>query len=231
MGGSIAEERIRAKAEAHLRLAFPEGRIIHELVTANFGPSRIDLACVTHDMIIGLEIKSERDVLDRLARQYKHALAVCDHYAVVTTPEVADKIEWLQRSTTDDYEPIPGMPGCMRGVANPDFVPEIRHLEIFRERGDGLDVGYHAWADPNHPYRSRWLEVALRNPADRLAMLWAAELRLIAAPLGAKSNWSGGRSIRAICEEMTGRQIRRAVCAALRQRAFPRADVAMEQAA
>lgn len=78
MAGSEAEERIRAKAEVWLRQRVPDARIIHELVLEQ-GGSRIDLAAVTSDMIVAVEIKSERDVLDRLNSQLEAAMKVADH--------------------------------------------------------------------------------------------------------------------------------------------------------
>lgn len=86
MSGSEAEERIRAKAEDALRQAFPEARIIHELVLRQ-GGVRIDLAAVTPSRLVCVEIKSERDVLDRLPRQIEAMKRVCDAWRVV----VADK--------------------------------------------------------------------------------------------------------------------------------------------
>lgn len=82
MSGSVAEERIRAKAEAGLREVWPDARIIHELMLQQ-GGCRIDLAAITTDRIIAVEIKSERDVLDRLARQAEQAREVADLFCVV----------------------------------------------------------------------------------------------------------------------------------------------------
>lgn len=82
MAGSEAEERIRGKAEAKLRSIFPDARIIHELVLKQ-GGVRIDLAAVTPTRLVCVEIKSERDVMDRLADQIAAMRLVCDAWAVV----------------------------------------------------------------------------------------------------------------------------------------------------
>lgn len=79
---SGAEERIRLKAEAALRIAFPDARIIHELVVKQ-GSCRLDLAAVTPQRLILVEIKSELDVLDRLKRQAEQAREVADGFSVV----------------------------------------------------------------------------------------------------------------------------------------------------
>lgn len=82
MAGSEAEERIRVKAEAALREVWPSARIIHELVLRQ-GGCRIDLAAVTPDRLIAVEIKSERDVLTRLKEQAVQAREVSDAFCVV----------------------------------------------------------------------------------------------------------------------------------------------------
>lgn len=77
----------------------------------------------------------------------------------------------------------------------------------------------------------RGVMTAWCNAPARLAMLWADELRWIAGQKGARHF-----CITAASDAQTGSQIRRAVCAALRARPFPRADPAipvhvLEQAA
>ena len=79
---SAAEERIRLKAETAMRAAFPEARIIHELMVLQ-GGCRIDLAAVEPDRLILVEVKSERDVLTRLERQREQATAVADLFRVI----------------------------------------------------------------------------------------------------------------------------------------------------
>jgi hypothetical protein len=96
---SAAEERIRLKAEAALRYAFPDARIIHELVMTQ-GGCRIDLAAVTPTRLVAVEVKSERDTLDRLARQLEQARAVADAVLVVT---VERHIEAVRRSDLAGY--------------------------------------------------------------------------------------------------------------------------------
>ncbi len=79
---SEAEARIRDKSEAVLREAYPDARIIHELVVRQ-GSCRIDLAAVTPSRIILVEIKSERDVLSRLDKQAAEARQVADLFKIV----------------------------------------------------------------------------------------------------------------------------------------------------
>jgi hypothetical protein len=201
MAGSIAEERIRAKAEALLRRRFPDARIVHELVLEQ-GGVRIDIAAIRPGFLAALEIKSERDTLKRLPEQIKAALKVCDLFGVC----IAAK-----------HEPEVGRwPGHKDGAE----VVLGHAVDLLIEQEDGFDCRHSAFCDG---WRGNRGETRLCNPADRLEMLWAEELKLISrAP---KMSRQPAKHL--ICETMTGRQIREAVCAALRARPFPRADPAI----
>lgn len=177
---SAAEERIRLKAEAMLRNAFPEARIVHELMLRQ-GGCRADLAAVTLDRIICVEVKSERDVLTRLPDQVAAMRMVCDAWCVVTAQKHLDKCRkiagWLQAAEEDGLE----------------------RLHLWRESLGGTC-----------------------NAPARLDMLWADELRWVSGIKAAR--WP---CITAASDSMTGAQVRRAVCAQLRARSFPRADAAI----
>jgi hypothetical protein len=195
MSGSDAEERIRAKGEALLRRLFPDARIIHELVLAQ-GGVRIDLAAVRPSYLAALEIKSERDVLTRLPDQVAAAMRVTDLFGVCIAAKHEAKVgRWLDRD----------VPYCL---------PYHAHRLV--ETDDGFEANYTPF-DPE--FLGDRMQPKLCNPADRLEMLWADELRLIS-----RSKHSRDPAKRLICETMTGRDIREAVCATLRARAFPRAD-------
>lgn len=185
MAGSVAEERIRAKAEAALRCAFPSARIIHELVLQQ-GGVRIDLAAVTRDRLICIEIKSERDVLTRLPEQVAAMKRVCDTWRVCCADKHVDKIRDIA--------------GWTATVSETELdTPAFRLMSLERQALEGVC-----------------------NAPARLEMLWAAELRWIAGTKHAR--WT---CIRAVSDARTGGDIRRAVCAALRARHFPRADPAI----
>lgn len=199
MAGSSAEERIRAKAETMLRSLFPDARIIHELVLKQ-GGVRIDLAAVRPGFIAAVEIKSERDVLTRLPDQVEAALAVTDMFAVCVAPGQAEKVgKWHTDATKVKVR-----------------LPYGAHLLV--ETDDGFDTQYSPF-DPDWRGFDR-IQSRLCNPADRLEMLWAEELKLISQ----RPKLSRQPAKHHICETMNGRQIREAVCAALRARPFPRAD-------
>lgn len=177
---SLAEERIRLKAEAMLRGAFPDARVIHELVLRQ-GGCRIDLAAVTPDRLICVEVKSERDVLTRLPEQVEAMRRVSDAWCVVTA---------------------------------------FKHMAPCREIAGWLHVAEEDGLDRLHLWRDA-LGGTCNAPA-RLDMLWADELRWVAGRKGAR--WP---CITAASDSMTGAEVRRAVCAQLRARAFPRADAAV----
>lgn len=65
---SSEELEMRIAVEAWGRQRFPGARVVHELVTGN---CRIDMAFIQRDHIAGVEIKSSRDVLDRLETQLR----------------------------------------------------------------------------------------------------------------------------------------------------------------
>lgn len=200
MSGSIAEERIRAKAEALLRQHFPEARIIHELVLQQ-GGVRIDLAAVSPSHIAAVEIKSERDVVKRLPAQIEAAMRVADLFAVCITEKHADKVVASHHPKRDGQIRLPW------------------RANLLVEQGDGFNTYFTDFA---HGMARRLRDTRLCNPADRLEMLWADELRVIS-----RSRLSRQPAKQLICETMTGREIREAVCSALRARHFPRADPAL----
>lgn len=183
MTGSVAEERIRAKAEEALRETWSTGRIIHELVLRQ-GGCRVDLACVTEDRLIVVEVKSERDVLTRLKRQAEQARRVADGFSVI----LAEK-HW--RKAWED-----------------------RHVSI-SEAGKEDEFRLHLQRAQRTAY-----EATCNAPA-RLDMLWASELRRVAGS-GVKA--TRRYSIIQASDSLTGAEVRRRVCAALRARHFPRAD-------
>jgi hypothetical protein len=180
---SAAEERLRIKAEAALRATWSGARIVHELMLRQ-GGCRIDLAAITADRLIVVEVKSERDVLTRLKRQAEQARVVADGFSVIL-PEKHWRKAW-----------------------------EENHVSIL-EAGEEDEFRLHLQRDQRRAY-----EATCNAPA-RLDMLWAEELRIVAGS-GAKA--TRDYSIRCASDSLTGAEVRRRVCAALRAREFPRAD-------
>jgi len=180
---SAAEARIREKAEALLRSMWPGARIVHEF---DLGGVRLDLAAITEDRLILLEIKSELDTLSRLQRQAEFALRVGGPLLVVYAPRWSEAIRKLSFSGS--------------------------YRVSWIEEGDGpLAVRYPRWLDTdNDRYDNRALMGLLLKP----------ELMALARPHGAKSRFDVGRLQAIVHENLTGREIRRGVMAALRARRF-----------
>lgn len=59
---------MRDAVETWGRQRWPKARVVHELVV---GDCRIDMAFVSPDDLVGVEIKSSKDVLDRLDKQLR----------------------------------------------------------------------------------------------------------------------------------------------------------------
>lgn len=87
---SPAEARIRIKAEAFMRERWPDARIVHEFDVCG---ARIDIAAITPDRLILGEVKSERDVLDRLPKQARRALRIGGPLIVFCAPRWIGKVD------------------------------------------------------------------------------------------------------------------------------------------
>lgn len=77
---SEAETEIRDRVVTKLRRARPEARIIHE-INIGGGKNRADVMAVSPAEIITVEIKSEKDKLDRLPAQIK-TMRQCSHITI-----------------------------------------------------------------------------------------------------------------------------------------------------
>lgn len=84
---SAAEQELRDAVVARLRRWRPRARICHEVNCGSFGPNRIDVMAVDIDEIIAVEIKSEKDKLDRAPKQISSMSNVA-HHVVVALHEV-----------------------------------------------------------------------------------------------------------------------------------------------
>jgi hypothetical protein len=225
MAGSQAEERIRAKAEASLRRAFPDARIIHELVLQQ-GGCRIDLAAVTPTQIVLGEIKSERDVLKRLADQLAAAFAVTEDVRLY----VADKHVKAVEALEDYHTAVPRDPPVQNVysgrlittqlIDNPSRIPLLSRTHLIREDGEAGDLV------PFEKHRVSSFG-AMPHPKAIFDLLWAAEQEAVVRSLGFGRATRDVMS-RFVVENLSGSEIRRHVCAALRARPFPRSDPAIE---
>lgn len=79
------------------RARWPGCRVVHELVV---NECRIDMAFIQKDHIAGLELKSSRDVLDRLENQVKTFSAVLPELWVGIAPKWCDEVSAHTRYQT-----------------------------------------------------------------------------------------------------------------------------------
>jgi hypothetical protein len=190
-----------------MRLRWPEARIIHELQLEQ-GGVRIDLAAVTTDSIAVAEIKSEKDVLKRLRRQIAVAHRVAEEVWVVVAAkhrqDVRDARQWRAGMTEEeraDYWALSSARFYFETGAEGEIETDVR-----RRADEGRRC-----LDPRLIWEMMWAE----EQALALRRFWGTP---------AMKPMTRGAMRAVAVENMTGREIRRACCAALRARSFPRAD-------
>lgn len=210
MAGSAAEERIRVKAEAAMRRRWPGARIVHELQLEQ-GGIRIDLAAIGEDFLALAEIKSERDVLKRLRSQIGRAMDVADEVWIVVAEKHEAAIAEIRRSYGEPHTEAEATRRAIQGART-----MVERL--------GLDGGLHldTWSMRDRPNTP--------DPRCRFDLLWRDEMASAlgrhfgGAAIAVSSKMTRSYMTGLAIEHMTGRELRRAVCAQLRDRTFPRAD-------
>jgi hypothetical protein len=193
---SAAEARIRDKAERMLRDLFPDARIVHEFDLCGV---RLDLAAITPERLVLLEIKSENDTLARLDNQARFSLRIGGPFIVCVAPRWQDDLTGRGANDYSWYR-------AERLVETADGFADIHNRE-------GRYQDY---------WRTRLTE-AHRDSYDSralMSLLLKPELYALAKPHGARSKHDVAALQNITHEHLTGRQIRRGVLAALRARRF-----------
>lgn len=212
---SSEELQMRALIVPRLRTMYPSARIIHEL-PVRYSTNRIDLAAVTPREIVSVEIKSSKDVADRLEAQLRAFLPVSSLLWVALAPKWNEKLPMTEtRNEARGYTSY-----------TLQFTPAQEAIRRVRQYGIGVwtvdaNSGLVKETDaalPVHP--QPWT-------AAMLDMLHVAELCEVAARhricLGRRPNHK--QCVEACVEVLTGREIIAAVCAAIRARdAFDKAS-------
>jgi hypothetical protein len=192
---SSAELAMRDAVERWGRARWPDARVVHELVTSE---CRIDMAFVRPSDLIGVEIKSDRDVLDRLDKQLATFREHMPEVWVMVGPKWKDKArEWYS------------------GVAVIEDGDVAMHWPA-------IDPAKPWSAFPVQPPGRRW-DIYPRM----LRLLWAQEARNIAArkQISHTRRSTLGRLLPELAALLTGREIITEVCTELRARdAFWKAD-------
>jgi hypothetical protein len=200
------ELAMRELCVAELRRQFPSARIVHEL-SLRYSSNRIDLAAILEDGIIAVEIKSSRDVADRLEKQLRSFQPICTRIIAALAPK------WNEK------RPSIATPHKSGGTS---YVENLTEAQEAISRVDRWGIG--VWTVC---HESGKIEVTNAGSETRhlwsmhlLDILHVAELREIAArhrvPVPQpQRHWM----LRDACAElMTGGEIRRAACQALRGR-------------
>lgn len=214
---SADEEEIRAATVARLRELMPGARIIHELNVAGQGSNRIDVAAVDRQAIVGVEIKSRKDTLKRLAEQWD-AFSKCCHLVIIA----AHERHFYEHRETHQRDDVPGemrLPG----------------IDAWRQREavwryPRPENGRYVWM---RPWTFEPMKATRRQPRahDMLSMLWAEELRTECARhlLASGTRRTRPDMIEEMVWTLTGREICEAVCRRLREREFTRADPPIQE--
>lgn len=170
-------------------------RIVHEL-PLRYSTRRIDLAAISPTEIVAVEIKSSRDVPARLEAQLRGFLPISGLVIAALAPK------WI---------------AC----------PEVRSI-MDRIADNHLDTWTVCAGTGRVEPGSRWLyrSGASHRPWSlrMLEILHVAELARVAVDHGLGVRSSHARYVTMCHDAMRGPEIVRAVCAALRARAFPWAD-------
>lgn len=200
---SEAEAEIRGPVVDRLREIVPGCRIIHEINATGFG-NRIDVLAVGVDRIAAVEIKSAKDKLDRLPAQISAMRGVTNDVFAALHEKFAEQ-------------------SCI-GFMPPEAA---RHATLWlypkAARKGHVDCGVE-WNSSDRR------KMPLRNlPNTAINILWREELHEICAGLGLRrvSQLNMAQAADEIVWRMTGQQITRAICAALRSRTCVEADPAI----
>lgn len=205
---SSAEAEIRDAAIARLRGLMPGCRIIHEINCSSFGPNRIDLLAVTKDRIAAVEVKSEKDKLDRLPAQIASMRRVA-HYVIAALHE---------RFLTPWKASYTNLPA----FSEPD---EARQATVW-----AYPIRPRAGAFGEWPLRSRYEKPTMLPQPGFIDLLWAAELRAIVRKHSLHRGASGldmGQMVDLLRWALPGRVMLAETCSALRARNCVEADPAI----
>jgi hypothetical protein len=219
---SAAEQEVRDAVVARLRKLRPGARICHEVNSAVYGPNRFDVVAIDKAEIIAVEIKSEKDKLDRAPKQIE-AMSQCAHHIIVAMHE-CHLVEVETNKDAAEYGKLDGK-HYLRNL--PEVIDKYRCLSAFRaltwvypereRRAYDWDCGL--WKPP-----AEYHETAL--PAGALDMLWRDELAALCDSLrisrGKRATMD--QMIRALRWHANGKELTLGICRALRNRPFAEAD-------
>lgn len=198
------ELAMRALIVPELRRRYPTARIIHEL-PLRYSTNRIDLAAVTETEIVSVEIKSSRDVCDRLEAQLRAFTRISSRVIVALAPKWNEKLPAIETKkpgyTAISQQYTPAQETIRRvGGATETWTVDAE-LGVF-------DVTDSAYRD------------ALPCTFSLLDMLHVSELKHIAGEhrVSYDKRANHRQLVRDCFHLMTGREVIAATCRALRRR-------------
>lgn len=192
------ELQIRTVLEGWCRARWPDGRQIHELVISR-GVARADMAVVTPDRFVAIEIKGPLDNTHLLMHQAGlFRLASSELWIVVaeTHLEDAEMIHWMLPSV---------------GVAVVSGLPAIGDRAYYKGSTTDLELGIQVVHEPL-PFQP--------HPKALLSVLWVEELREQALRYGLKPQKTHLKLVEQMMRSLSPEQQLDAVCTALRGREF-----------
>jgi len=181
-------------------------RIIHEL-PLRFSAKRIDLAAITDREIISVEIKSSRDVADRLEAQVRAFLPISVLVIVALAPRWNEKLPFREErhpKHTSYFQPLTEAQNVIQRIGE----LSIETWTVDAER-QSVEVTDGAFRRNEHPWPARMLDI-----------LHVAELGEIAfgRRLSVAKRSVHSDLVALCCGSMTGAEVTAAVCRALRAR-------------
>ena len=219
---SPAETEIREAVVARLREIRPQSRIIHEINAVNMTagrPTRIDVLAVGLEDMVAVEIKSERDKLDRLPDQMEGMRSVA-HHAIAVLHE-----RFLEEAETNVHAAHEERDGRFYFRRVPETVARqcgyrvwVHPQRVRVIKPDGID-GLARWdVEPVHGCTSL--------PEAALDMLWREELAAMAELLlgGVGHRATRPELVRSLRWQCSGKELTRGICRALRARQCVEAD-------
>lgn len=212
---SSSEAEVRDAVVERLRRIRPAARIIHEINTCGFG-NRVDVMAVDRAEIIAVEIKSEKDKLDRLPDQIR-AMRGCAHHVIAALHE-----KFLIEKPTNEWRGEYQRDGEFFFL---DVPPEADGVPtwIFPETDRGKGWGTGQWREPDQA-------IQRTLPPDAIHMLWRDELAELCSRLGVAvpRRATMPLMVSALWWSCTGRDLTRGICTSLRARKCVEADPVCE---
>jgi hypothetical protein len=207
---SSEEIEMRRIIVPELRRRWPQARIVHEL-GLRYATNSIDIAAIGPSEIVGVEIKSSRDVLDRLEGQVRAFAPICSQIIVALAPRWCAAPEAVQggvrqrrkRSSSDEasHDAI----GLLRRIGAPNVEAWLCCAET------GSAQGLDSWSSAR---RFPWAYPLLE-------MLRVSELEQIASRHSIAPPTRHDRLVAALHDQMKGNEVVPAVCRVLRARVSP----------